>query len=174
MPAQKKIDLKESYDELLKENPDFILTRFSGLNVEKMSDLRRKLLEKNAPYRIVKNNIFKRAIVSREDIKDFPVDDQLVGPLGIAFVREDVPSVAKVLKDFAKENEEFSMVSGVMESKFYDESGMKSVADMPSKEESLATLMAALQGPATNIASLMNQVITQLARGIKAVGEKNG
>ncbi len=174
MPAQKKIDLKESYDELLKENPDFILTRFSGLDVEKMSDLRRKLLEKNAAYRVVKNNIFKLSVQGREDIENFPADDELIGPLGIAFIREDVPSVAKVLKDFAKENEEFSMVSGVMESRYYDEKGIQSVANMPSKEESLATLMAALNSPATNIASLMNQVITQLARAIKAVGEKNG
>lgn len=163
MPSEKKISLKEEYSQLLKENPDFILTRYQGLSVAKLSELRKELHKKNAPYRVVKNNIFKLAIDERGDLKDFPSDKELTGPIGVAFVREEVPAVAKILKKFSQENEAFKFVSGVMESKYFDEAGMKRIADMPTKDESL-----------TMIASLMNQVMSSLARGIKAIGEKNG
>ena len=174
MPSNKKIELKEQYSELLADHPDFIMTRYSGLDVEKMTDLRRQLSEKNVPYRVIKNNIFKIALQERDDIQGFPMDETFVGPLGVVFIKEDVPAVAKVLKQFAEKNEHMSMVSGVMESNYYDAKGVASIASMPSKEESLATLASALNSPARNIASLMNQVMSSLARAIQAVGEKNG
>jgi len=71
MPSQKKILLKEEYTQLLEENSDFILTRYSGLNVEKISDLRRQILAKGAKYKVIKNNIFKLALKGRDDITDF-------------------------------------------------------------------------------------------------------
>ena len=174
MPSNKKIELKEQYSELLSENPDFIMTRFSGLNVEKMTELRRQLGEKNAPYRVIKNNIFKIALEERKDIQGFPVDETFVGPLGVVFIKEDVPSVAKVLKKFAEDNEAMSLVSGVMESNYYDAKGVAAIASLPSREESLATLASALNSPARNIAGLMNQIMSSLARAIQAVGDKNG
>ena len=174
MPSNKKIELKEQYNELLTQNPDFILTRYSGLDVEKMTELRRQLGEKNAPYRVIKNNIFKLALEERDDIQGFPMDETFVGPLGVVFIKEDAPAVAKVLKKFAEDNEAMSLVSGVMESNYYDDKGVAAIASMPSKEESLAMLASALNSPARNIASLMNQVMSSLARAINAVGEKNG
>jgi large subunit ribosomal protein L10 len=163
MPSQKKIDLKDEYSQLLKENPDFILTRYQGLSVAKLSELRKELHKSNSPFRVVKNNIFKLAIGDREDLKDFPSDNELTGPIGVAFIREEVPAVAKVLKKFSQENDAFKLLSGVMESTYYNEAGIKSLAEMPTRDEAL-----------TMIASMMNQVMSSLARGIKAIGEKNG
>ncbi|MDH4262650.1 MAG: 50S ribosomal protein L10 [Spirochaetia bacterium] len=173
MPSQKKIELIQQYSQLLKDNPDFILTRYQGINVAKLSELRKELNKTNARYRVVKNNIFKRALSERTDIKDFPADNVFHGPIGVTFVKEDVTVVAKALKKFSGENENFKMISGVMESRYYDEAAMKSVADMPSRDQSLATLASALNSPARNIASLMNQVMSSLARAINAVAEKN-
>jgi len=174
MPAQKKVDLKDEYAQLLEEYPDFILTRYLGLNVGKMSDLRRGLLQKQSTYRVVKNNIFKMALKESGKVPEFPLDDTFHGPIGVAFVREDVPSVAKELDTFSKDNEKFSIISGVMESKYYDQAGIQAIANLPTREQSLATLASALNSPARNIAGLMNQIMSSLARGIKAVGEKNG
>lgn len=174
MPSQKKIDLMEHYSDLLKEHQDFIVTQYQGVNVENISKLRRELHKANAPYRVVKNNIFKRALGTREDIKDFPADEVLIGPIGVAFIRESGPAVAKTLKEFSGSHETFKVISGVMEAKYYDAAGIQEIADMPTREESLAQFAGALNTPARNIASLMNQVISSLARAIKAVGEKNG
>ncbi|MDH4200840.1 MAG: 50S ribosomal protein L10 [Spirochaetia bacterium] len=174
MPSQKKIDLFEQYTQLLTNNPDFILTRYQGLNVAKMSELRKELHKNKAPYMVVKNNIFKRVIGERSDLTGFPSDTVLHGPVGVAFIKGDVPVVAKVLKKFSQDNEKFKLVSGVMESRYYDEAGIKGIAELPSREESLATFARTLNTPAQNIASLMNQIMSSLARAIKAVGEKNG
>jgi large subunit ribosomal protein L10 len=173
MPSQKKIELIQQYSQLLKDNPDFILTRYQGINVAKLSELRKELNKSNTRYRVVKNNIFKRALAERADIKDFPADKELNGPIGVAFVKDDITGVAKVLKKFSGENESFKMMSGVMESRYYNESGIKAVADLPSRDQSLATLASALNSPARNIASLMNQIMSSLARAINAVAEKN-
>lgn len=174
MPSQKKIELIQQYSELLKNNPDFILTRYQGINVAKLSELRKELNKSNARYRIVKNNIFKKALAERTDIKNFPADSVFHGPIGIAFVKEDISGVAKVLKNFSGDNQSFKLISGVMESRYYNEAAIIAVADMPSRDQSLATLASALNSPARNIASLMNQVMASLARAIKAASEKNG
>jgi len=173
MPSQKKIDLIQQYSQLLKDNPDFIMTRYQGMNVAALSVLRKELNKKNARYRVVKNNIFKRVLAERTDIKNFPEGNKISGPIAVAFAKEDITGVAKVLKNFSADNEFFKLVSGVMESRYYDESGIKALADLPSKEQSLATLASALNSPARNIAGLMNQIMGSLARGIKAVAAKN-
>lgn len=172
MPSVKKQELKESYNNILEEYPDFILTRYSGLDVEHVTDLRRKLTEKNVSYKVIKNNIFLLSLKEKSGVKDFP--EELKGPLAVAFTKENLPSVAKVLKDYSKENEHLQIVSGVMEDNYYDAKGVEAIASLPPKEESLAKFAAALNGPTTQIAGLMNQIMSSLARAIQAVGEKNG
>jgi len=174
MPSQKKIELIQQYSQLLSDHPDFILTRYQGINVAKLSELRKELNKSNARYRVVKNNIFKRALAERKDITNLPAGNEFHGPIGVTFIKEDVPGVAKVLKKFSGENDSFKMISGVMESRYYDETAIKAVAEMPSRDQSLATLASALNSPARNIASLMNQIMSSLARAINAVAEKKG
>lgn len=173
MASAKKIELKEEYSRLLSENRDFVMTRFSGLNVAKISELRKSLRENNIPFKVIKNNIFIHALKERQDLSEFPVDS-FQGPYGVAFTNQDMPVLAKKLKAFSETNEKFQVVSGVMESRFYDAAGIRDIANLPTKEQSLATLAAALNAPATQIASLVSQIMSSLARGIKAVGEKNG
>ena len=174
MPSEKKIQLKESYTKILNDNPEFVLTRYIGLNVQEISGLRRSLTEKGVQYKVVKNNIFKQVIKENSNLTDFPAEEIFTGPIGVAFTSSDMPSVAKILKDFSKENENFSVMAGVMESKFYDENGINTIANLPSRDQSLATLASALNSPATKIAGMMGQIMGSLARAIKAVGEKNG
>ena len=174
MPSAKKISLKEKYDALLGENPEFIFTRFSGLDVGKMSELRKSIYEKGGEYQVIKNNIFKIALQERKDLEGIPEKETLAGPYGVALIKSDMPGIAKILKNFADENEPFDVVSGVMESKHYDADGIRGIAILPSKEESLSKLALQLNSPATQTAGLINQIMSSLARAIKAVGEKNG
>lgn len=172
MPALKKIKLKEKYSEILQNQPDFILTRYTGLDVQNITNLRRKLSEKGVTYKVIKNNIFLISLKEKSKIEGFPQDIQ--GPVAVAFTNEDLPSVAKLLKDYSKENKQLEIMSGVMENQFYDAKGVEEIATLPPREESLAKLMAALNAPTTQIAGMMNQIMGSLARAIKAVGEKNG
>jgi len=174
MPSAEKIALKSTYDALLKERSDFILTRYSGLDVAQLTSLRKKLSDKGVKYTVVKNNVFRVSLESSGLVKDFPYDSTLKGPLAIAFVKSDLPVVAKVLKDFSKENEKFQITAGVMEAAYYDKNGVSAIAELPSKEQILAQIAAMVNSPATKIAGVLNNVMASLARGIRAAAEKNG
>lgn len=174
MPSLKNKELIEKYNGYLQESSNFLMARYSGLSVSEITNLRAKLHEQGLKFTVIKNNIFKLALQAREDLEDFPYDSTLQGPIGVVFAGEDVPAAAKTLKDYSKENEKFQIMSGVMESKFYDEKGVEALAGLPSKEELLATLAASLNSPATKMAGVMNNIMGSLARAIKAVGEKNG
>ncbi|MBX3721486.1 MAG: 50S ribosomal protein L10 [Turneriella sp.] len=174
MPPAEKTTLKEEYSAVLKNHPNFIVTQYQGLDVVAISNLRKKLREAGAKYTVVKNNVFSLALKESGVAKDFPYDSTLKGPNAIAFTGADVPAVAKVLRDFAKENEKLVLTAGVMESTYFDAKGVKAIADLPSKEQILAQLAAMLNSPATKIAGTLNNVIASLARGIKSVAEKNG
>lgn len=174
MPSADKTTLKDEYAAALKNAPNFIVTQYQGLDVVAISALRKKLREAGAKYTVVKNNVFSIALKESGVAKDFPYDSTLKGPNAIAFAGQDVPAVAKVLRDFAKDNDKLILTAGVMESTYFDAKGVKAIADLPSKEQILAQIAAMLNSPATKIAGTLNNVIASLARGIKSVAEQNG
>ncbi|RME88576.1 MAG: 50S ribosomal protein L10, partial [Candidatus Hydrogenedentota bacterium] len=158
----------------LEEKPDFIMTRYTGLSVADITDLRKKLREHGVEYKVIKNKIFQLSLKEKEKYKDLEVAQNLTGAIAVAMVDKDFPAVAKVLKEYGKENEHVSLVGGVMDATYYDAEQVSQMAELPSKEQSLAMLASLLNAPATNIAGMMNQIMSSLARAIKAVGEKNG
>lgn len=174
MPSAAKTDLKQEYATLLKSRPNFIVTHYQGLNVLQISNLRKKLKDAGASYRVVKNNVFSIALKESGTAADFPFDTTLKGPNAIAFAGSDVPTIAKVLRDFSKENEKLKITAGVMEATYFDAKGVAAIADLPSREQILAQLAAMLNSPATKIAGTLSNVIASLARGIKSVAEQNG
>ena len=174
MPSAVKTELKDEYAALLKAHPNFIVTHYQGLDVAQISTLRKKLRDAGASYTVVKNNVFSIALKESGTAKDFPFDATMKGPNAIAFSSSDVPAVAKVLRDFSKDNEKLKITAGVMEATYFDAKGIAAIADLPSREQILAQLAAMLNSPATKIAGTLNNVIASLARGIKSVAEKNG
>ncbi len=173
MPSQVKTNLKEEYAQILKKTPNFVVTQYQGLDVAQMGQLRKKLRDAGGSYKVVKNNVFGLALKEANAAKDFP-DSALVGPNAIAFAGEDVPAVAKVLRDFSKENDKLKLTAAVMEAQYYDAKGVITIADLPSREQVLAQLAAMLNSPATKIAGTLSNIMASLARGIKSVAEKNG
>ncbi|HRP69239.1 MAG TPA: 50S ribosomal protein L10 [Turneriella sp.] len=173
MPSVQKTTLRDEYAGILKDYPNFIVTQYQGLDVAALTALRKKLREAGGKYAVVKNNVFALALKDSGVAKDFAYDSTLKGPNAIAFVKGDVPAVAKVLRDFSKENDKLVLTAGVMESAFFDANGVKAIADLPSREQILAQIAAMLNAPATKIAGTLNNIVASLARGIKSVAEKN-
>ncbi len=173
MPSQVKIELKEHYDAILKSKPNFIMTRYSGLDVATLTEIRKKLSDGGFTYRVVKNKVFHLSVKDKGETRGIP-ETPFTGPIAVAFAGDDIGTAAKLLKDFSKTQEKFKMVGGVMESVWYDESKVESLASLPTREEVLAKLMATLNAPAQQMAGIMNNITASLARAIKAVGEKNG
>ena len=168
MAKQYKIDEVSELIGRLKERKNFILTDYSGVKVNDLANLRRQLSEKDARYKVIKNNLFRRALKEAGYVS---IDEHLKGPLGVAFSGDQVGEVAKILKEFSEKNEKFSYLAGVFDNVIYGKEQIKRIADLPSKEVLLSQTMSMINGPARSIATGMNQIMASLARGIQAVAE---
>ncbi|MCP4137151.1 MAG: 50S ribosomal protein L10 [bacterium] len=170
MVKQYKVDEVQNLVGKLQARPNFILTDYSGVKVGELSQLRRSLREKNAEYKVVKNNLFKLAL-KEAGYQD--ITDHLKGPIAVAFMGEEIGETAKVLKDFATAEKEFSYSAGILDNVLYEENKIKDIAGLPSKEVVLSQVLQMINSPAQGIAMGMNQIMASLARGINAVAEKS-
>ena len=142
-----------------------VLTEYRGLTVRQLSDLRKQLKGASAEYKVVKNRLARIAI------KDSALDGlgkHLTGPTGVAYTRHDPVSVAKALQTFVKNNPALTIKVGVVEGKVLEAAALKSLADLPSKEALRAQLVGALQGPLSQLVTLLTAVQGQLVRVIEA------
>ena len=107
----KKAQVAEAV-ELLKNTQTGVLVDYRGLNVAEDTDLRNKLREANVKYFVIKNKILKRAV---EEIGLEGLDEVLHGPTALAVSAEDAVAPAKILADYAKENEKLEIKGGFMD-----------------------------------------------------------
>lgn len=160
MVKQYKIDAVSDLVAKLSAQKNIILTGYSGVKDSEMRKLRISLREKGATYKVVRNNLFRRALKDAGVSAD--LDAQLKGPIAVAFMDDQYPEVAKVFKNFKAEQEKFSYFLGVIDGEVQDEKYIARIADIPTREVLL-----------TQTAALMNSVMSSLARGINLVAEKN-
>ena len=133
-------------------------TDFTGLNVKRMTDLRRRLRKANVDYVVIKNTLALRA-VNESGL----VSTKLKGQTGLVIARDAV-AAAKVLSDFAKENDARPAVKGgLLEGKQLDTEQVKKLASMPSREQMLADLGAGLQSPMAAFVGALNGLLYMFA-----------
>ena len=139
-------------------------TDFTGLNVKRMTDLRRRLRKANVEYVVIKNTLALRA-VNESGL----VATKLKGQTGLVIARDAV-AAAKVLADFAKENDARPAVKGgLLEGKALDVEQVKKLASMPSREQMLAELGAGLQSPLAAFAGALNGLLYMFAGALEAL-----
>jgi large subunit ribosomal protein L10 len=139
-------------------------TDFTGLNVKRMTDLRRKLKKAGVEYVVIKNTLALRA-VNESGL----VGTRLKGPTGL-IVSKDPVSAAKIITDFAKENEQKPTVKGgMLEGVSIDEAQVKKLASMPSREQMLAELGAGLQSPMAAFVGALNGLLYMFAGALDAL-----
>jgi len=138
-------------------------TDFTGLNVKQMTDLRRRFRKGGVEYVVIKNSLALRA-VNQSGL----VGTKLKGPTGIVISRDPV-TAAKVLTDFAKEFEKPGVKGGLLDGKAIDKAQITKLATMPSREQLLANLGAALQSPLAGFAGALNGVLSTFAGALEAL-----
>ena len=139
-------------------------TDFTGLNVKRMTDLRRRLKKAGIEYVVIKNTLALRAVNDSG-----LVGTRLKGPTGL-IVSKDPVSAAKLLTDFAKENEQKPTVKGgMLEGVAIDEAQVKKLASMPSREQMLAELGAGLQSPMAAFVGALNGLLYMFAGALDAL-----
>ena len=139
-------------------------TDFTGLNVKRMTDLRRRLRRSGVEYVVIKNTLALRA-VNESGL----VSEPLKGPTGLVLSRDAV-TAAKVLADFAKENDARPAVKGgLLDGRALDSAQVKQLATMPSREQMLAELGAGLQAPMAAFVGALNGLLYMFAGALEAL-----
>jgi len=139
-------------------------TDFTGLNVKRMTELRRRLRKANVEYVVIKNTLALRA-VNESGL----VGERLRGPTGLVVAKDPV-TAAKLLSDFAKENEQRpSVKGGMLGGKAVNKEQVKRLASMPSREQMLADLGAGLQSPMAAFVGALNGMMYMFAGALEAL-----
>ena len=142
-----------------------VLAEYRGLEVGNMTELRRKARGSGVYLRVLKNTLARRAV------KDTPFEklaDQMVGPLVYGISSDPVAS-AKVLSEFAKSNDKFVIKAGAMPNAVISAKEVQALANMPSREQLLATLMGTMQAPVAKFVQTLNEVPARFVRTVAAV-----
>ena len=142
-----------------------VLTEYRGLTVKSLKALRRALGE-DATYAVAKNTLTQ--IAAREAGIE-GLDEQLAGPTAIAFISGDVATVAKGLRDFAKDNPLLVIKGGVMDGRVLGADEVKKLADLESREVLLAKMAGALQANLSKAVYLIAAPLSQAARAFGAL-----
>ncbi len=150
----------EGANSIFGENEIVLITQYQGLNVAEISELRSKVREAGASFKVAKNRLAKRAI---EGTNFAALSDQFTGPTAICFGMDPV-SAAKVIATFAKGNDKLKLIGGAFGDTLLDEAKIKQLATMPSLDELRGKIVALLNTPATRMAGVLQAPAGQLAR----------
>ena len=146
-----------------------ILTRFVGLNVGKMTQLRRELRKAAVEYRIVKNTLLRLAIQGTE--KEL-LGSKIEGPVAVAWSNADPVAPARVLAKFAKDYAELKILVAYSDGRLWGPAEIQQWVNLPSLDELRGKILGLIQVPASTLARLIGTPSTQLAQVMKAKSEQ--
>jgi len=168
MDRSQKTDAVAQLNAVFNEVGVVVVTRNLGLSVAQSTDLRSKMREAGASYKVAKNRLAKLAL---KETQYEGLEDYLSGPTALAW-SEDPVAAAKAAVDFAKTTDKIEIVGGSMGGQLLDEAGIRALASMPSLDELRGTLVGLVNAPATKIARVVNEPASKLARVFGAYGAK--
>jgi large subunit ribosomal protein L10 len=147
-----------------------ILTRFVGLNVEKMTQLRRELRKAAVEYRIVKNTLLRLAIQGTE--KEV-LGSKIEGPVALAWSNADPVAPARVLAKFAKDYAELQILVAYSDGRLWGPAEIQQWVNLPSLEELRGKILGLIQMPASKLVRLIGTPSTRLAQVLRAKSEQS-
>ena len=145
-----------------------VVAQYSGLTVAQMNDLRGRMRDAGAGLKVTKNRLTRLAL---EGTKFKPLADLFTGPTVVAYSTDPV-GAAKAAVAFAKDNEKLIILGGALDNLTLDETGVRSLASLPSLDELRARLVGMISTPATRIAGVLKAPAGQLARVLSAHAQK--
>ncbi|MDF1835113.1 MAG: 50S ribosomal protein L10 [Alteraurantiacibacter sp. bin_em_oilr2.035] len=169
MDRSQKTDAVAQLNDVFNEVSVVVVTRNLGMTVDQSTELRTKMREAGASYKVAKNRLAKLAL---KDTDYAGIEEFLTGPTGLAW-SEDPVAAAKAAVDFAKSNDQLEIVGGSMGTQVLDEAGIRSLASMPSLDELRGTIVGLVNAPATKIARVVGEPAAKLARVFGAYGAKD-
>ena len=168
MNRAQKAELVADLNAVLARTGSIVVTHYAGLKVTQISDLRHKMREMGAGFKVTKNRLVRLAL---NGTRYQQLADLFTGPTAIAY-SDDPIAAAKVSVDYAKKNNKLVIVGGAMGDVRLDVDGVKALASMPSLDELRGNLIGLIQAPATKVAGVLQAPAGQLARVLQAKSER--
>ena len=162
MNRNQKTDLVKTLRQTFEDSESVVVVHCIGLTVAESTDLRNKMRNENCYFKVTKNKITQLAL---KDTKYQHMDKMFCGPTAIGSSRDPVMA-AKVLVDFAKENEKLVIIGGGLEDKPLTKYDVEALAKLPSLNDLRGKLVGLLQAPASKIARLTKEPSTKVLRTI--------
>ncbi|MBW2366821.1 MAG: 50S ribosomal protein L10 [Deltaproteobacteria bacterium] len=169
MRLQEKEQIVQALIEKFEQAKVVIATDYKGLDVGAITALRRKLREAGCEYQVVKNTLLIRA---SNDTDVAVIQDFFKGPTAIAMNFEDPVAPAKVLAEFAKENNKFEIKAGAMSGKLLDLDAIKALSVLPSREVLLSQVLSAMNGVPTAFVRVLSGVPTNFLNVLQAIKDQ--
>ena len=169
MDRAQKADAVTELKSVFNEVGVVVVTRNLGLTVAQSTELRTKMREAGASYKVAKNRLAKLA---SQDTDYAGISDLLTGPTGLASSIDPV-AAAKIVVEFAKTNDKLEIVGGSMGAQVLDANGIKALASLPSLDELRAKIVGLVQAPATKVVQIVQAPAGQLARVFGAYAAKD-
>ena len=174
MPNAKVLEQKKatvaSLVEKIQNAAGGVIVDYKGISVADDTALRRKLREAGVEYAVVKNTLLRFAF-DNTGLGD--LDPQLNGSTAIAIASSDAVAAAKILSEYStKTKEAFKIKGGFVDGKVINKDGVKALAELPSKEVLIATVLAGFNAPITGFVNVLNGNIRGLAAALKAIADK--
>ena len=155
-------------NEIAASSESAVAAEYRGLSVEQMTEFRANARAEGVYVRVIKNTLAKRAV---EGTEFECLKDALKGPVLLAFAREDPGSAARVIKAFAKENEELATQAVAIGGQLYGAEDLERLASLPNLDQARAMLLGVLQAPLTQFARTLAEPPAMLARVLAARGD---
>jgi len=168
MATSEKEQRVHELTEAIARSKSIVLANFTGMNVDMVTKMRRRLRDAHVEFIVEKNTLTKRALAD-SGVKG--LDPLLEGPTGIALGQDEIAG-AKILAEFSKEFEKPALKAAFVGGQLYSPDGIKMLAQLPPREVLLGQLMSALRSPLQGFAGVLSGSLRQLVGTIDAVGKK--
>ncbi len=168
MDRRQKEELVATLNRTFEETAMVVVTHYSGLTVAEIGDLRNRMRESGAKFKVTKNRLTRLAL---KDTKFEGLTNLFTGPTAIAY-SDDPVMAAKISVEFSKQNEKLVVLGGCLGSEILDANGVKNLATLPSLDELRGQLVGLLQAPATKIAQVLKAPSGKVARVVAVYSEQ--
>ncbi|TVR89146.1 MAG: 50S ribosomal protein L10 [Spirochaetaceae bacterium] len=165
---QEKVDSVDYVKSRFADSPDLVFTDYRGLTVGQITDLRGRLREKGADYRVMKN---KRVRIALQQLELPDASEYLVGPTAVAISRTESGPVVKELIALGKDMP-LALKGAIIDGRIFTAAQVAEFSKLPTRDELLSKLMGTMKAPVQNLAIVLNAVPQKLVRTLAAVAEQ--
>jgi large subunit ribosomal protein L10 len=166
---EEKQKITEDLHERFSKSAIVVVTDYKGLDVSSMNDLRRKLREEDIEFQVAKNTLLMRAA---KDTEVALIQDYFKGPSAVALSYEDPVAPAKILTQFAKENQKLEIKGGVLQDKVLDVDAIKALAKLPSREALLGQFLSVLNEVPSSFVRTIAEIPRSLLNVLTAIRDQ--